>query len=460
MPATSSAGPYRQLQMDDGRSAPFYLLVFDKEGQCQSPLSLARLLDEVNAGVYSHAHVFSHGWNNVFEDAVELYQGFFDQYFALRKTHAPSKAEYRPVMVGIIWPSTLLVLPWEATPKIAGGPDAEAERKKAADDQALRDAAELLPAEKANRLSALVEPGSSLKPEEARELAEILLPVYQSAAAGAQETDDGKPAAELTADDLLRLWMNAAPPREGRSGKPGFAKDEREAPTAAAFDWSMLDPRWPVRLASVLQMKDRAGRVGSNGVGPGLVQPLLSSGNVETHLVGHSYGSKVVLSALCCRTPARPAASLLLLEPAVSYLCFGEDIDGQGRDGGYRSALASVRQPVLSTFSSADAPLSKFFHRAAIRDADWGEKRIAGMPPNRFAALGGYGPGGLKAGESKTIDVISPDGAAPGNRYPRGEAGIRIYGLDGSKGQITGHGDVATKYTAWAHLNLVAEGAF
>jgi hypothetical protein len=110
--------------MDDGRDAPFYLIVFDKEGRCQSPVSLAKLLDEVNSSLYSHVHVFSHGWNNVFDDAVGLYRGFFDHYFGLRKTYAPSKPEYRPAMVGIIWPSTLLVPmenKWLAVEKVVAG---------------------------------------------------------------------------------------------------------------------------------------------------------------------------------------------------------------------------------------------------------------------------------------------------------------------------------------------------
>lgn len=165
-----------------------------------------------------------------------------------------------------------------------------------------------------------------------------------------------------------------------------------------------------------------------------------------------------MLSSLCCQAPARPAASLLLLEPAVSYLCFGENLDGKGRRGGYRDAFSYVSQPVMSTFSSGDTPLTKFFHLALIRDSDWGEQRIAGMPPSKFAALGGYGPGGLSTGESETLDLLSPDSPSPGNLYPRGEAGIKIFGLDGSKGQITGHGDVATRFTAWAHLNLVSGG--
>jgi hypothetical protein len=464
MPARDNIGPYDRFPMEGGRAAPFYLIVFDKGGRCQSPLSLAHLLEHVDAHEYSDVHVFSHGWNNVFKEGVKLYRDFFGHYFELRKERNLNDAGYRPVVVGIVWPSTLLVLPWESTPHIAGGaPGPERDDLHGADEQALSEVAAALGPQESERLYYFAERGPTLTPAEARELATLLLPMYQGSPALEQSREVGEAAPAVTVDEVLRIWSRAAPARRRRSGQAGFAADTGAAgpaqPMTAALDWSHLDPRWPVRIASVLQMKDRAGTVGAKGVGPVLVQKLLAKDQPRVHLIGHSYGAKVILSSLCSQAPAHPAASLLLLEPAVSYLCFGENLDGKGRQGGYRDALARVRQPVLSTFSSADTPLTKFFHLAVIRDSDWGEQKIAGEPPNKFAALGGFGPGGLRPGESKTLDVLSPDAPTPANRYPQGEAGIRIYGLNGSQGQITGHGDVANKFTAWAHLNLVSGGA-
>ncbi len=461
MSVNASVGPYDRLPMSEGRTAPLYVIVFDRQGRCQSPLTLAQLMDEVKSGAFSDVHVFSHGWNNVFKEALKLYRDFFGHYFRLRAEHGLNDAAYRPALVGISWPSTLLVTPWESAPRIAGGaPGPERDELRGADEDALRDVAAVLAPEQAEELNGFVERGATLQAEEVRKLATLLLPVYQSLAAE-PVSEAGEDGGAVTVDDVLRVWAKAVPTGERRNATPGFADENRTGagqPSAAAFDWSKLDPRWPVRLASVLQMKDRAGTVGTKGVGPDLLQRLLASGQARVHVIGHSYGAKVMLSALCCQTPARPAASLLLLEPAVSYLCFGENLDAKGRRGGYRDALSYVNQPVMSTFSSRDAPLTKFFHLAVIRDSDWGEQRIAGMPPSKFAALGGYGPGGLNPGESRTLEILSPDSGAPDNLYPRGEAGVKIYGLDGSNGQITGHGDVATKFTAWAHMDLVSRG--
>jgi pimeloyl-ACP methyl ester carboxylesterase len=180
------------------------------------------------------------------------------------------------------------------------------------------------------------------------------------------------------------------------SGEGGFARDETtpdKGEPAAACILDFLDPRNAIRAATVWQMKDRAGTVGALGVGP-LLQEILTQSSARIHLMGHSYGGKVVLSALCHSQLKRDVTSVLLLQPAVSYLCFGENIDGKGTDGGYREALTRVERPIFSTFSGRDAPLTKFFHLAVRRDSDLGEQKIAGVPPSKFAALGGSGPGG------------------------------------------------------------------
>ena len=110
-----------------------------------------------------------------------------------------------------------------------------------------------------------------------------------------------------------------------------------------------------------------------------------------------------------------------------------------------------VRKPILSTFSNRDIPLTKLFHLAVIRDSDWGEMKIAGVPPSKFAALGGFGPGGLEDGESTTVTM-----PAVAQKYPAADGTLKVIGVDGSDGKIKGHGDVATDFTAWAHLNLVS----
>ena len=165
----------------------------------------------------------------------------------------------------------------------------------------------------------------------------------------------------------------------------------------------------------------------------------------NVHLVGHSYGCKVMLSAVAAGTLPRKVTSALLLQPALSYRAFAVDADGKGRPGGYRDALKSIAEPVMCTFSSHDFALAKTFHLAVRRRSDLGEQRIAAGAPSRFAALGGYGPGGLSAGESETVDIRDPGQAYTELVTP----GLEVLALQGAQ-RIKSHGDILQPATYWA----------
>ena len=215
-----------------------------------------------------------------------------------------------------------------------------------------------------------------------------------------------------------------------------------------------MDPRNLLRLFTVRQMKDRAGLVGANGVGP-LVRDMLSTtdGHTRYHLVGHSYGARVLLNAVARpngQPLPRPVDSLLLLQPAVNHLCFANSLPG-GPVGGYRKALELVKHPIMSTFSARDFPLRNTFHWALNRSKDLGEVQVAGdEPPNQYAALGGYGPRGTQ--DSREVAIKDP-----GDRYDFGETAPRIWAVNGTR-TITDHSDIYSESTAWALFDLATAG--
>ena len=452
------AGPFPMA----GVQMPTWILRYDKRGICTSPLTRAALVAELSGNTYTDVIAFSHGWNNDFDAAIALYREFLQRFEHAVAVHPPPRA-FKPLFFGIVWPSTWLVL--DDGPQIAAGgtvdqndvPDA-AVPGTAIDDIADR-LADSSSAPEIERFFALVQ-ADRLDATEAHELAKIVAPAFAGFAD--DENQDGDRT--LEADDVLRILRDLEP-AESRNGAAPLDVDDfggvggpGAAPTAAGF-LDALDPRRVVRLFSVYQMKDRAGAVGTRGMAP-LLRSVLAATTSRVHAVGHSYGCKVQLSAICEATPLpRPIDSLLLLQPAVSHLCFAARVPGTNRAGGYRPALdsARVRQPILSTFSRADFPLHETFHLALRREDDLGEMQIAagattaGDPPSRYAALGGYGPRG--AGQS----LVDPMPGI-GDGYPAlGSA--PIFGLDGSRGLVKGHGDVRTDATAWALHQLVFRGA-
>lgn len=442
------AGPYRTLRMEGGIEVPFYIIPFDKRGLCDGPETRRHLIRSVKEGAYSDIFLFSHGWNNDWTVATRRYEDFLKGYMTMRRTYnLPMPAGYRPLLVGVFWPSTALVFgESEAGPKIAAGDPAAVDEQVAHERREIRELADELPRDEARRFYELTQK-PALSESEALTLADIARRFFY------HETDEElETGAPLSEEEIVALWAAAAPESGeedledfGTAGTGGPA-----GPRAAGLGdlVKKLDPRNIVRGLTVYQMKDRAGTVGAHGVGP-MLRELLAAGDSRLHLIGHSYGGKVVLSATSFGGDLpRKVESMLLLQPAVSHLCFAETVPGTTHPGGYRPALARVRKPILATFSAHDFPLTKTFHLALRRRDDLGEVKIAGAgdPPSKYAALGGFGPRG--AGE-RIIDIR--DAGQPYD-WPTGTA---VIGLRGTR-TIQGHGDISNESTWWALYSLAS----
>jgi len=431
-------GPYRRVPVDGSATAPFYVIPFDNDGVCTGPLTQANLLEEVRRSGPTDLFVFSHGWNNDWSAAIGGYDRFIDGLRALRAQH-PLQREYLPVLVGVFWPSVALVAPWERGPGIAAegvGDDCAVAEERAE----IEEVAAVVPADRRPRFYELAQRSDGLSGADAAEFAALLSPAFSG-------SDELRTVESTPADDVLEIWTAAGRGAAARTTDDfGFATGEGGGPQSAGI-FDKLDPRNLIRMATVLLMKDRAGRVGARGVAD-LLEALLAEGDARVHLVGHSYGGKVVLSALAAKSHSREVDSVLLLQPAMSHLCFAANVNGEGFPGGYRVDLDRSRQPIMATFSKHDFPLTKVFHLAVRRRSDLGEAQIAGAP-SPYAALGGFGPDGV-AEESVVIKALAPPQA-----YPTFAKEVRVVAVESSD-VIGGHGDIANDATFWMLLNQLA----
>jgi hypothetical protein len=434
------AGPWTQLGFR-GHNIPLYIIQFDEAGTCIAPKTRDALLHELKHGQYTHVLFFSHGWNNDWAHVTTTYTRFVADFHALADRHVgPLPNPYKPIFVGVFWPSISLVLPWEEAPEPA------AAAAVGVVDPEIEAVSRLLNEDDRARFMALAGGGAVITVDEARELAVIFARV-------ARPVDDVTLQAQsLTSDDLLAAWRSSPPPKrtdtEGGLEVPdvGIAGATPPSGTHIAGLLDFLDPRWIVRLATVRIMKDRAGVVGGNGVAA-LLNEIRVAGPQPIHAIGHSYGAKVLLQATTQLNSATTLASLLLLQPAVSYLSFAKEV-GNGHAGGYSSLAAKIARPVFATFSSHDFPLTRVYHLALRRAADLGEVTAAAAAPSRYAALGGYGPPKV-AGEQDVLTL--PESGTP---YPALMPGVRIVGLE-SSAAIRGHGDVLVDEVYWALLQQI-----
>jgi hypothetical protein len=110
--------PWKVLSTPLG-DVPFYVIEFDEHGGCTSPRALEQLLKEQKRTDF---FLFSHGWNNDWHAATDRYDRFISRFIEVRQANwNPPDRDFRPVCVGVFWPSAALVAPWEHAPVIAGG---------------------------------------------------------------------------------------------------------------------------------------------------------------------------------------------------------------------------------------------------------------------------------------------------------------------------------------------------
>lgn len=453
MSQTLPEGPYDILDVGDGARTPWYIIPFDKKGRPTGPKTRANLIASARQD-FTHIFIFAHGWNNDWKAASERYKDFLNGYIEMRKHyHLEYCQPHRSLLVGIFWPSASLVFPWERQPKIAAGQTPDDARVAEAQSEIL-ELADDVPEELKGEFYDLAQ-SASLSETQALQFARILHRSFQTYS----DPDEGPQDGVASPEQLTALWR-AMPDSDKPSAEIGqfrFARDTAGLPEAA-FAVGDLDPRNILRLATVLQMKDRAAKVGAHGVGPLLRDLLKANPSAQIHLLGHSYGCVVLLSALCYpRDEAIPpqVESALLLQPAVSQWCFAADVYGKGFAGGYRRALQQVRQPILTTFTKHDLPLTKVFHLAVRRSKDLGQPVIAatGLPsaPSKYAALGGYGPAGLTAVELEVLPMEDPT-----TPYVFETPGARVCALNADE-KIAGHGDISNA-AAWWTLYVQVEG--
>lgn len=476
-----SLGPYAELPFGDS-TIPWYLLSFDKKGRLKSPATLDHLVEHLVQVSATDVIVFCHGWNNDWPAARRRYTEFIGKVSALRGRSGAPRGEYRPVLVGIVWPSAAWTLPWERAPRMAlAGAPAGISKGLRSFDSSLGASEPEFPGSLAalEGWNAGDRVGEAQAERVARELADLL--AVDSLAATGLSPDDQEPVEParrppgelgevlnpIDGEELLAAWrdlqaLDSEPEPADEVIRGGFAdgaagvgNPSGAGPrSAGGARGSLLDPRVALRLFTLWQMKDRAAKVGSLGLASA-VSSIKEHSSARLHLIGHSFGAKVVLESVARRPLPGDGKvrSVLLLQPAVSAWSFSPSLPEGAGAGGYSALPERTELPILSTFSRRDFALRQVFHLALRRRHDFAEGRLrsASSSVSRWAALGGFGPQGMPGGTVSVLDL-----PAVGEPLPL-SGGASLLALRGGD-RIRGHGDISTDYTAWALSLLLDQG--
>jgi pimeloyl-ACP methyl ester carboxylesterase len=200
-------------------------------------------------------------------------------------------------------------------------------------------------------------------------------------------------------------------------------------------------------------MKSRAGAIGQGGVRDVLERirndrPASGPKALAIHLVGHSFGGRLVTAAVEGPegAPPLPVSSLVLLQAAFSHYGFALAYDGT-HDGFFRRVVtdpAYVTGVVAITFTAKDKAVG-LAYPIASRIA----RQIAAALGDAGDPYGGLGRNGAqKTPGAKTVTL-----AVPGSAY--GFVARGIYNLDSNQ-TIGGHSDLAHPEVAYALLSAMA----
>jgi hypothetical protein len=196
------------------------------------------------------------------------------------------------------------------------------------------------------------------------------------------------------------------------------------------------------------EMKKRAGTVGQNGVGPMLDR---LAGNVQRiHLVGHSFGCRVVTAAAAASTTDK-LQSMSLLQAAFSHNGFSKSMNGF-----FRSVVDNhrIKGPIIITYTSNDRAVGIAYPVAS---------RLAGTVASAFGdandKFGGLGRNGAQKMEQGEVVQSVDQLLAVGCSYSW-QSG-HFHNLESSKYIIDpnggdAHGFVTGKEVAWAVSRAIA----
>ncbi|OIJ92504.1 serine-threonine protein kinase [Streptomyces colonosanans] len=379
--------------------APYWELTFDADGDVDGP-ERDRLLAALPASGVRDLIVFAHGWNNDRSLATRLYSDFFAPIPRL----APAA---RIGYVGVVWPSMLFCdepIPDFPRPTAAGpapGPALDQDTR-----QALKKA---FPgrATVVDRLARMLHghPRDEAGLEEFGRLVRSLVEAEPPGPQGLFAADTMTPGAPQR-EPVMFSRPTAAVCAEFAQAEAQLEAPEGQESFSLPNPWN--GAKELLRQATYYAMKRRAGTVGERGLGPAVGRLAGAAPGLRVHLVGHSFGGRLVSFALC-GLPAGAGAvkSVTLLQGAFSHYAFAARLPDDPRAGGVLQGREHrIDGPLVCCFSRFDAALGTFYplaSRLAHDDRSLLDLGLGSLLGARWGAMGHDGVQAVPGTRSCTL---------------------------------------------------------
>jgi hypothetical protein len=383
--------------MNDIAGIPYVAATFDKDGAALNKQEV-KVPNETTDVI-----VASHGWNNTEEQAEQLYTDLFANFAAVASDQLQNK---KIAIVGVIWPSKRFtdVVDAAVSEQARGGGAGFGSSSTAADEtiKAKLDViATMFDKKAAKKITAAKNQIGKLESDLAarRKFVDELRSLLDDSAA--HEEDNSTLFFKLDGSVMLeKLKMPTPVVSSGGGGGGGAASLGAHPKTTPAGGAAGLGDIFSgikagaIRFLNYLayyEMKSRAGTVGQNGVGPML--DGLSDNVQRIHLVGHSFGCRVVTAAAAATTTEK-LQSMSLLQAAFSHNSFSKSMNGF-----FRSVVDNhrIKGPIVITYTPNDRAVG-IAYPAASRLAGTVASAF-GDANDKFGGLGRNGAQKMEPGE-------------------------------------------------------------
>jgi hypothetical protein len=429
---------------------PYFEVEFTKDGDVDDDAEVTDVRNFLTKPNASDLLVISHGWNNDMSDARKLYAKFLA---CLRKVLAEMAvsglADRSFAVLAVLWPS-MKFADEELIPSGAAavGSVVTASLVKKQLDR-LEAAVDTAGKSKIKRARALL-PSLSSDPKAREKFADLIRSALPKSAA---EVDDGSKAFfDRKGGDLMDrlskpVTLPAAPAARGGAASIGGVTGGAAGGLGDTFSGVLAGARNLLNYSTYYLMKERAGTVGRGGLNSVLRDLKKARPNLHMHLVGHSFGGRLVTAAADgpAGKPSIVFDAMALLQAAFSHNGFAVKFDGT-RNGGFRTVVSAhkVRGPILITHSKNDKAVGVAYPLAS---------RIAGQDASALGdandRFGGMGTNGAQHTPESVEGMLK----AVGGVYTFADG--KIYNLD-ADAIIADHSDICHDEVAFALLEAVA----
>lgn len=339
---------------------PFWQLTFNKDGAPVDSGALVQFRNEIKAMKISDLFIFSHGWNNDEQTASRLYRGFFGEMRSIiDQSNLPAGVTIGTA--GVFWPS--IQWPDSQTSDDGGAVslsadeiDLGSEMKKVFQESSQQ--------QSVDRLMVHLETQTPTDDAITAFIAD-LRNLLQPQSPSPEFLDLEKRAAAATTDQWRKM-LDLLADTEAQDASSGGAADLGDA-----FARLWRGAKAALRVATYWQMKARAGVVGKSGLAPLLNQVAADDPAIRIHLLGHSFGARLVSYTLTGlqigANGASPVKSLFLIQGAFSHFAFAEALPfDRTRQGDLAGMNARVDGPLLTTFSAFDKAVGFAYPAASV----------------------------------------------------------------------------------------------